>query len=151
MKAIRPQFVEFIPGSLSDDVLYISEHYRTAVHLCPCGCGEKVVTPLSSANWRLVRRGDLVSLYPSIGNWKYTCRSHYWIKDNRVIWATQFSAARIAQAQERDRVDRENQIVRQNRAKLMMQQSEMNKPSEDLGADSFWARLKAIFQRPGSG
>jgi hypothetical protein len=147
MKTIRPQYVEFIPGSLSEGVLYISERYRTAAHLCPCGCGEKVVTPLSSANWRLARKGDLVSLYPSIGNWSYACRSHYWIRDNKVIWSTQLSAAKISQVQEKDRIDRENQIVRQNRAKLAVVQYANQKSGQDAGQNSFWARLKVTLKR----
>ena len=30
--------------------------------------------------------GRTISLNPSIGNWSYPCRSHYWIKGNRVVW-----------------------------------------------------------------
>lgn len=56
------------------------------MHLCLCGCGRKVVTPLGRAGWEVrVRRGR-VSVFPSIGNGAFPCRSHYWIQDGRVIW-----------------------------------------------------------------
>jgi len=84
---IVPQYVEFIPESLSDGTLYISRTYKTAVHKCCCGCGEEVVTPLMSTEWTLSTNKDGVSLYPSIGNWSMPCRSHYWIRNSKVIWA----------------------------------------------------------------
>jgi hypothetical protein len=36
-----------------------------------------------------------VSLDPSIGNWSFPCRSHYWIRNNKVRWAENWSQARI--------------------------------------------------------
>lgn len=66
-------------------MLHISLRYATAVHLCACGCRRKVVTPLKPAGWRLIFDGA-VSLDPSIGNWQYPCRSHYYIRSNRVEW-----------------------------------------------------------------
>ena len=114
LKEIRPEFVEFIPRQLEDGVLYISERYQTASHKCACGCEEKVVTPLSSAEWQLSRSGSTVSLYPSIGNWNYSCRSHYWIRNNRIQWAGQMTKRQIAQVQRKDRADEERHILAQN-------------------------------------
>jgi hypothetical protein len=79
-----PVFVEFVPESIDEGKLYISEEYSTAVHKCCCGCGLKVVTPLKANGWRLTRNGDFVTLYPSIGNWSFPCQSHYWIRRNEV-------------------------------------------------------------------
>lgn len=84
---VIPEFVEFIPEALEDGKLYVSHKYATAVHKCCCGCGNKVVTPLSPTGWRLTVSGQYVSLYPSIGNWSFPCRSHYWIRRNRVVWS----------------------------------------------------------------
>ncbi len=81
-----PKFVEFIPGELEANTIYISIPYATAIHNCCCGCGGRVVTPLSPTDWRLIFDGRSISLEPSIGNWNYQCRSHYWIRNNRVIW-----------------------------------------------------------------
>lgn len=43
-----------------------------------------------------------VTLNPSIGNWSYPCRSHYFIQANRVVWASQFSEAQIQRVQAAD-------------------------------------------------
>ncbi len=103
-----PQFIEMIPTQLEDGVLYISEKYGTAIHKCCCGCGHEVVTPLSPAQWQLRRNGDAVTLSPSIGNWNFNCRSHYWIRQNRVEWAGSMTERQIRLVQERDRRDIES-------------------------------------------
>lgn len=117
MNTIRPEFVESAPLNLSPGVLYISERFKTALHLCPCGCGEKVVTPLSPARWQLFRDGSTVSLHPSIGNWDYVCRSHYFIRRNRIVWCGQFSPREIARVKERDRQDADREMVARNKLK----------------------------------
>lgn len=86
MKTLSPKFVKYIPNTLEDGVLYISKEYGTAIHKCPCGCGNQVVTPLASNGWELKSNGSTVSLYPSIGNWNFECKSHYWIINNEVRW-----------------------------------------------------------------
>lgn len=85
-RKFRPEFVEFIPENLKPGVLYISIEYSTASHLCPCGCGQMVITPIQPTQWSLTWDGESVSLYPSIGNWGFFCKSHYWIRKNRIIW-----------------------------------------------------------------
>lgn len=92
---LEPEFVEFIPEVPQDGTLYISRKYATAVHKCCCGCGNKVVTPLSPTGWRLTVRGKYVTLYPSIGNWSFPCRSHYYIRRNQVIWSYAMSEQEI--------------------------------------------------------
>lgn len=84
MKIMKPKFLDVIPDYLEDDVLYISIQYKTAVHKCACGCGNEVVTPLTPNDWRLIFDGRTVTLRPSIGNWSFECRSHYWITNNVV-------------------------------------------------------------------
>jgi len=85
-------FSRLIPDSLSDGVLYISMDYGTVIHLCACGCGEKVITPLSPTDWQLLYDGEGVTLKPSIGNYNFPCRSHYWIRNSRVVWAPTLEA-----------------------------------------------------------
>jgi hypothetical protein len=111
---INPEFVEYIPERLEDGVLYISEIYGTAIHRCCCGCGEEVVTPLNPMDWQLRKRGDEVSLYPSIGNWDFPCRSHYWIRANRVEWAPSISRAQVLRIQARQRKEKEHYISQKN-------------------------------------
>ena len=43
---LRHEFVEFIPDELEHGIIYISIRFATASHLCCCGCGNKVVTPI---------------------------------------------------------------------------------------------------------
>lgn len=114
---IRPEFVELAPSTLMPGVLYISERFKTALHLCPCGCGEKVVTPLSPARWQLTQQGDTVSLHPSIGNWDYACRSHYFIRNNKIVWGGAFSEARITSVKARDRQDVQREVASRNESK----------------------------------
>src|SRR6202050_4068034 len=95
MTTLRPRLVKNAPDKLEQGILYISREYATAIHLCGCGCGNEVVTPLSATGWALTFNGKAASLYPSIGNWSFPCRSHYWIRDNRVRWAEDWSQSRI--------------------------------------------------------
>lgn len=81
---MKPLFVEFIPEKLENEIIYISLIYSTCIHLCACGCGNQVVTPIYE-DWILIRNKDLVSLSPSIKN-NFPCKSHYFIKDNEIIW-----------------------------------------------------------------
>src|SRR5690349_1528191 len=101
------EFVEFIPPDLKEGVLYISVQYATAVHKCACGCGNKVVTPISPVGWQLLFDGKTVSLTPSIGSWQFPCRSHYWIKSNKIRWAGAWTSEEVAAGRQREARDRE--------------------------------------------
>lgn len=105
--ALTPEFVEFMPKEIEEGILYVSMTYGTAIHRCCCGCGEKVVTPFSATDWKLTYDGETVSLAPSIGNWNFRCRSHYWIERNRVRWAPGWSAVHIQVGRARDQADKE--------------------------------------------
>jgi len=91
MKTLKPNFVEFIPDVILDDVLYISMKYKTVRHKCVCGCGNIVITPITPNDWWLKYNGNGVTLKPSIGNWGFPCRSHYWITNNEIIWAEEWT------------------------------------------------------------
>jgi hypothetical protein len=98
--------VRYIPRTLEQGLLYVSEEFAVAAHLCACGCGNKVVTPLGPAEWAVSERNGVPTLHPSIGNWQLPCRSHYLIIDGRIRWARQWSDAEIAagrQSEERRR------------------------------------------------
>lgn len=84
--AIAVKFVEQIPDTLKHATLYVSEPYRTAIHLCACGCGSETVTPLGDGGWTLSVDGQAATLSPSIGNFSFPCRSHYWIRNGAVEW-----------------------------------------------------------------
>lgn len=84
---IKHKFVDIIPEKLEPNIIYISLQHCTAIHLCTCGCGNEVVTPISPNDWSLTFNGKTVSLSPSIGNWQLPCRSHYWIRNSSIIWS----------------------------------------------------------------
>lgn len=103
---VRHEFVEFVPKDREEGVLYVSIPYATAVHNCFCGCGIKVVTPISPVGWQLTFDGETVSLWPSVGNWSFPCRSHYFIRHDAVEWAGDMSDEAIARGRGKDQAAR---------------------------------------------
>lgn len=102
MKTLQHKFIDLVPEPLEDGVLYISIEYCSAIHKCVCGCGNEVVTPLSPTEWQLTFDGKTVSLYPSIGNWNFKCKSHYWITNNNVKFARKWSDWEIQKGRKED-------------------------------------------------
>jgi Family of unknown function (DUF6527) len=88
--------VEHLPRELAPGILYVSEEFAVAGHLCACGCGNKVITPLGPAEWQLTERNGRPTLHPSVGNWQLPCRSHYVIAEGQIRWRDQWSAAQVA-------------------------------------------------------
>jgi hypothetical protein len=60
------------------------------------------VTPLSPTDWTLIYDGETVTLSPSIGNWSYKCRSHYFIRNSGIVWASVISQEAIEIGRVRD-------------------------------------------------
>lgn len=87
IESILPEFVEFMPQELTEGILYISLKFEIAIHLCACGCRLRTVTPFSEGEWKITVADNVVTLSPSIGNFQFDCRSHYWIKENAIEWA----------------------------------------------------------------
>jgi hypothetical protein len=85
--------VQYMPTKLEPGILYVAEAFGAAAHLCACGCGTIVRTPLN--RWSLTATEDGPSLDPSIGNWQEPCQSHYWIERGKVRWAPKWSASQI--------------------------------------------------------
>lgn len=140
VKNITPVYVEFIPETIEEGKLYISEVYQTAIHKCCCGCGEEVVTPLSPVDWQLKKDMNSVSLRPSIGNWNYRCKSHYFITNNRVIWANRFTQRQITKIQTKDRFDKQNYIASKNK-------QEVNSlPDRNSWLLKLWRFIKSFFR-----
>lgn len=100
---LEHKFVKSVPRSLEPGILYISLDYATVVHSCCCGCGEEVVTPLSPTDWNMTFDGAAVSLSPSVGSWNLKCRSHYFIRNGKVIMAGPWSKEQIEAEHKRDK------------------------------------------------
>ncbi len=104
---VQHKFVDFIPDQIENDVLYLSLEYGTVIHKCACGCGNEVNTPLSPTGWKMIYDGERVTLKPSIGNWSFDCKSHYWITNNKIEWSSKWNEDRIQKVRETDDVERE--------------------------------------------
>lgn len=84
---IEHVYVDYLPQELKSNTLYISEYFQIALHLCFCGCGYEIATPLTKGMWELEKLDNKnVSLRPSIGNYNIPCKSHYFITDNQVVF-----------------------------------------------------------------
>jgi hypothetical protein len=103
LQRLDPCFVHTMPAQLDEGKLYISMEYCSINHLCACGCGSEVVTPLHPARWAIFYNGDTVSLWPSVGSFDLPCRSHYVIERNRVVWQPSWSEGAAREGVERDR------------------------------------------------
>jgi hypothetical protein len=102
VRKVSHRFVERVPSPLEDGVVYVSVEFGTVIHKCLCGCGDKVVTPLTPVDWKLIFDGQSISLYPSIGRWDAPCRSHYWIQSNSVMWAADWSQDDVDNLKQRE-------------------------------------------------
>lgn len=133
--SFRHVFITTIPDTLENNTLYISIPYNTVLHKCACGCGEEVSTPLSPSDWKISYNGESVTLDPSIGNWSYKCRSHYFIRDNQVIWASDWSQKYINESR------KFHEQIRQHKHKGSV---EYNAPAEHTTKQN---KIKQFFKR----
>lgn len=104
---IRLEKVKYMPQHLEFGVLYVSYEYETAAHLCICGCGAKIRTPLGPTEWEIEEDKEGPSLWPSVGNWQQNCKSHYVIRNGKVIWADRWSDKKIEAGRRREQLNRE--------------------------------------------
>jgi hypothetical protein len=104
----RHEIVDSIPETLQSNTLYVTTDGDVAGHLCACGCGREVITPLSPTDWSVSLGRQGASLSPSIGNWAFPCRSHYFIWGGAVVWARDMSDKAIAQGRRLDKARKQN-------------------------------------------
>lgn len=134
-------FVEFIPEVIEDGRLYVSIEHATAVHNCACGCGTEVATPLNPTDWAVTYDGETASLDPSIGNWDFSCRSHYWVRRGRVQWAGSWSRERIEAGRAADRDAKRQQYGETSTPPALPQAV-----ADDVGFwGSVWDRLRSLW------
>ena len=136
---LEHRFVQYIPDKLEPGIIYVSMEFATAAHACCCGCGEQVITPFTPTDWKLTFDGETVSLWPSIGNWNFQCRSHYIIRRSRIIEAESWNDKRIENNRRRGNNGKED-ISREPEAGC----NPPLVPTAELveGAGGLWNRLK---------
>lgn len=131
---IKLQRVHFMPKQLEPGVLYVSQEFKTAAHLCACGCGSKVSTPLGPAEWAFEDSVQGPTLRPSIGNWQLPCRSHYWILRGEVAWAAAWTPAQIADGRCREEARRRTYYDGLERSRIGV-------------PGRFWQWLKSVWEK----
>lgn len=145
MTRFRPQFVESVPETLEAGVLYVSMGLASAIHLCACGCEQEVITPLSPTDWKLCFDGENVSLDPSIGNWGFRCRSHYWIRGGAIRWSTSWSEREIEAGRVHDR-ERKSAYLEESNDTVLEQFPVITEPTlsfqESLQTPSWFERFR---------
>lgn len=99
---IKHEFIERLPP-LEEGTLYISIPFDLTAHLCFCGCGHKVITPITPTDWSIEYDGETVSLYPSIGSWNLPCKSHYYITRSEIKWMKGWSHDKIERGRKLDK------------------------------------------------
>ena len=131
---IELQRVHLMPKQLVPCVLYVSDEFGTAQHLCACGCGAKIRTPLGPSEWNVEETKEGPTLRPSVGNWQQPCRSHYWIWRGQVKWSIPWSEKQILAGRQQE----------QERRAAYFSEQEVNRrqPGETLRT-----RLKRLFRR----
>lgn len=122
------RFVRSIPKELEPGVLYMSMEYATAIHSCCCGCGSQVVTPLSPTDWQMSFDGESISLSPSIGNWSFPCRSHYFIKKGKIVEAGQWESKQVEAGRKQDRLNKARFYQTEKDLSVVKIKDESNKP-----------------------
>ena len=139
---VAHEFVEFVPETLEPATVYISITYKTVAHLCLCGCGSKVITPLSPTGWTLRFNGKTISLHPSIGNWNLPCQSHYWITKNQVEWAERWSKRRIESGFARDQRIKQEYYGEAPVVSEGTRQDDLPNEHKSKSSNSWWKRGK---------
>lgn len=96
---LRPIFVDLLPetDTIKAGELWISHKYRTVNLRCPCGCGDLTVLTIHPSRWHVRFDGQTVSLDGPTGGsiWANSgCGSHYFIRNNVVVWAQRINPNR---------------------------------------------------------
>ena len=143
VRHLKHEFVEFIPEELKEGTVYVSIAYATVVHKCCCGCGQEVITPLSPSDWELTFDGETISLSPSIGNWGFACKSHYWIRRNRVRWARRWSQEEIEAGRCADRSAKDQAFTATTTSAESTPAERTKKKGRPLKVSKLWRQLKA--------
>lgn len=120
-----------MPKELQPGILYFAEEYGAAAHLCACGCGSKIRTPIDDAEWSLEEGEGGPTLYPSVGNWQKPCRSHYLIENGKVIWCRDWTDNEIKEGR---RLEQKKRVAYLEKKQRRKQKSR-----------SLWAWLRDIF------
>jgi hypothetical protein len=102
--AYRSAKIEDAPDVPDPLTIYlIGDHQNPwcAIFVCPCGCGETISLSLivdDSPSWRAkFHHDETISISPSV--WRTRgCKSHFFIRRGKVLWARERSRSRLRSA-----------------------------------------------------
>ncbi len=137
----KHEFVEFMPDVIKEGVVYISLEYKSIIHKCACGCGKEVNTPLHPTGWKLLYDGKSISLTPSIGNWSFDCKSHYWITNSKIEWSSKWSDEEIDMVRKIEDSERQDYYSDKRSSKLGAKNETVN-PNSEIKSNS-----KSLFDK----
>lgn len=79
-----------VPQHIGNKIFIVGhEKPKWAIFMCPCRCNEIIQVNLMSThkpNWRVMVGHKGITLYPSVWIHAFSCKSHFWLKDNKVWW-----------------------------------------------------------------
>jgi hypothetical protein len=127
-----------MPEIIKDGVLYISLDYGTVIHNCACGCGSEVNTPLSPTGWKMIYNGETITLNPSVGNWSFDCKSHYWITEGKIEWASTWSDGRIKKIRKVENNERHKFYESKKPTPVIIETDEKQDLEEPLSKKKWW-------------
>lgn len=136
-----------IPERLAPHTLYVTTEGDVAGHLCACGCGREVITPLSPTDWSLTLDKGGASLLPSIGNWSFPCRSHYFIHEGAIVWAREMSLQAIDRGRTRDKAQKRRYYEKLTNVSSPLQQPSVPVPREHPGRIYLWRWIVDLCRR----
>jgi Family of unknown function (DUF6527) len=126
--------VRYMPHELRPGVLFVSDEFGIALHLCACGCGSKIRTALGPTEFSVTDTPEGPTVRPSVGNWQHPCRSHYWITRGKVVWAETWTSEQIAAGRAREEATRRAYYdERERRRRRVLWR--------------FWSWFRALFSR----
>lgn len=80
-----------LPQNLGTDIFVVEKCGKPVwvIMKCPCGCGDRIEVNLMRSKrpcWRLKRKGNAISLFPSLWVSRDKCGSHFFLIRNTVRW-----------------------------------------------------------------
>lgn len=103
-----------------------------------CGCGKEVNTPLLPTGWKLLYDGESISLKPSVGNWSFDCKSHYWITNSEIEWSLTWTDDKIKRIREEENDERYKHYESKKPIPTIIGTSKKDTSKEQLLKKKWW-------------
>ena len=79
------QKIDLVPAlsSMFPGILYYDKQSGLSFHKCACGCGDIIILE-HNYKWNIDE--NTITISPSIGRMTAPCKSHYFIRNGKVVW-----------------------------------------------------------------